>query len=309
MSIGAPHVVLGAGQVGAKVAQLLVAEGHHVILCRQSAAPSPVPGIVARRLDAHNAQAVAQVTKGAAVVYHCASPAYHLWHRDLLPLTRGIANGIRHSRAPLVVLDNLYMYGETAHIDEASVTSPVSRKGRLRAEAAAILLDVGATIGRAADFFGPETPISTLGEDFWRRILAGKSAQLFGDPDQPHSYSFTPDVARSLVALGSHPARGESAGTVWMLPTLPAQSTRTLVERFAAALGRTIRIGVVPTAVLRAMGLFSPTIRELAEMTYQWKQPFVVNSDKFQHNFGIAPTPWESAVAQTTAWAKKLVRA
>lgn len=300
MSRSQPHIVLGAGQIGSKVAQLLLTQEHDVVLCRRSAQPSPVRGLAITSVDLRDAAAVARITANAAAVYHCASPAYHRWHAELLPLTRAITDGIRRSRAHLVVIDNLYMYGETSHIDETSPITPVSRKGRLRAEAATILLEAGAAIGRAAEFFGPDTPTTVFGEAFWNRVLAGKSAQVFGDPDQPHSYSFSPDVARGLVALGTRPG----AHGVWMLPTLPAQSTRSLVEQFAAALGRSVAIQPVPTAVLRVMGLFSPMMRELAEMTYQWKQPFVVHSDKFQREFGLEPTPWSEAVAQTVRWAR-----
>jgi len=303
MSYKQPHVVLGAGQIGSKVAQLLLAEGHDVVLCRRTAQPPPIRGLSITSIDLRNATEVARLTANAAAVYHCASPAYHRWHEELVPLTRGIAEGIRTSRAHLVVIDNLYMYGETSHIDETSPIGPVSRKGRLRAEAAAILLDAGAAIGRAAEFFGPDTPTTVFGDAFWNRILAGKSAQVFGDPDQPHSYSFTPDVARGLVALGRHPG----SNGVWMLPTLPAEPTRSVVGRFAAAIGRTVPIQTVPTAMLRIMGVFSPMLRELAEMTYQWKQPFVVHSDNFQREFGIEPTPWGEAVAQTARWAQSSV--
>lgn len=300
MSYKQPHVVLGAGQIGSKVAQLLLGNGHEVVLCRRSAQPPPVRGLSITQVDLRDATAVARLTANAAAVYHCASPAYHRWHEELLPLTRGIADGIRASRAHLVVIDNLYMYGDTSRIDETSPIAPVSRKGRLRAEAAAILLDSGAAIGRAAEFFGPDTPMTVFGNGFWNRILAGKPAQVFGDPDQPHSYTFSTDVARGLVALGTRPG----SNGVWMLPTLPAESTRSVIARFAAAIGRTVPIQTVPTAMLRVMGVFSPMLRELAEMTYQWKQPFIVHSDNFQREFCIEPTPWSEAVAQTVHWAR-----
>lgn len=304
MSHTPQHIVLGAGQIGSKVAELLLSQGHEVVLCRKSARPSPVPGLSVTSVDLCDAAAVARLTANAAAVYHCAVPAYHRWHKELLPLTRGIAEGIRQSRTHLVVIDNLYMYGETSHIDETSPVAPASRKGRLRAEAASILLEAGAAIGRAAEFFGPETPTTVFGDAFWNRILAGKSAQVFGDPDQPHSYSFSPDVARGLVALGARPG----SNGVWMLPTLPAESTRSVIARFGAAIGHKVNIQTVPTAMLRVMGLFSPMLRELAEMTYQWKQPFIVHSGNFQREFGVEPTPWSEAVAQTVGWARNCGR-
>lgn len=299
------HVVLGAGQVGPRVAELLAERGHHVRIARKSSAPSRARGIETVAVDVRDPDAVARVADGATVVYSCVNPLYHQWPEMLLPMVRGITEGTRRAGARLVALDCLYMYGDTSHMNEASKVAPVSKKGQLRAEAGELLLEAGAAIGRAADFFGPDAPLSVLGEHFFRRVLAGKSAQMFGDPDQLHSYSFTPDVARGLVALGSRPdTRG-----VWMLPVQPAETTRAVVGRFAAALGREIPVSAVPTWLVRTLGVFDPTMRELAEMTYQWKQPYVVDDAKFRQAFSIGPTPWAEAVAETLAWAQATWRA
>lgn len=294
------HVVLGAGQIGPRVARLLSERGHRVRIARRTAAPSRASGLETIALDVRDGDAVARATEGASVVYSCVNPLYHQWPEMLLPMVRGIAEGTERSGARLVALDCLYMYGDTTHMNEASPVAPVSKKGALRAEAGEILLAAGAAIGRAADFFGPDAPLSILGEHFWRRVLAGKSAQMFGDPDQLHTYSFTPDVARGLVALGS---RADTRG-VWMLPVQPAETTRAVVGRFARALGRDIAISAIPTWLLRAAGVFDPTMRELAEMTYQWKQPYVVDDSKLRSTFGIGATAWDDAVAQTVSWAR-----
>ncbi|MBS2014804.1 MAG: NAD(P)H-binding protein [Deltaproteobacteria bacterium] len=294
------HVVLGAGQVGPRVAELLLERGHRVRIARKSAAPSRVPGLETISLDVRDAKAVAEAAKGASVVYDCVNPPYHEWPEKLLPMVRGVVEGARAAGARLVALDNLYMYGDTTLLNEESKVAPVSKKGKLRAEAGEIRLAAGASIGRAADFFGPNTPLTLLGDHFWNRVLAGKSAQLFGDPQQRHAYSYTPDVAAGLVALGSRP------GTegVWMLPVQPAETTAQVVARFGAALGQRIAISPVPTWVVRAMGVFDPTMRELAEMTYQWKQPYVVDDGKFRQAFGFGPTPWDEAIETTVAWAR-----
>lgn len=294
------HVVLGAGQVGPRVAELLLSRGHRVRIARRSAAPSRIPNLETVSLDVRDALAVERATAGARVVYSCVNPPYHQWAEMLPPMVRGMVEGTRRTGARLVALDCLYMYGDTSLMNEASTVSPRSKKGHLRADAARVLLDAGAAIGRAADFFGPTTPLSVLGEHFWSRVLAGKSGQLFGDLDQLHSYSFTPDVARGLVALGTQ----QDAAGVWMLPVQPAESTRAVVARFASALGREIPLATVPTWLVRAIGVFDPMMRELAEMTYQWKQAYVVDDAKFRAAFGFGPTAWEDAIDQTLPWAQ-----
>lgn len=283
------------------VAELLVERGHRVRIARRTAVPSRVPGLETVSIDVRDPADVARAAEGAAVVYHCVNPLYHQWPEMLLPIVDGITSGARRAGARLVALDCLYMYGDTAHMTEASPVSPVSKKGRLRVEAGKRLIDAGAAIGRAADFFGPDTPLSMLGEHFWRRVIAGKSAQVFGDPDQLHSYSYTPDVAAGLVALGS---RANTEG-VWMLPVQPAERTRDVVGRFAAALGREIPIRAVPTWLVRTIGVFDPMMRELGEMIYQWKQPYVLDDAKFRRTFGLAATPWDHAVRETLGWARR----
>lgn len=287
------HIILGAGQVGPLVAKQLVARGEQVRIGRSTARN---PGEIS--LDVRDADAVARLADGAEVVYHCVNPVYTEWNELLLPITRGIVEGTRRAGARLVALDNLYMYGDTSHMREDSPLTPCSRKGELRVRAAEVMLEAGAAIGRAADFFGPSPLAAIFGARFYERVLAGKRAEVFGDPDMPHSYSYTPDVAAGLVQLGLHAdARG-----VWMLPVQPAEPTRQVIGRFARAMNRDIGVMSVPNWMLRAVGVFSPLIREVAEMTYQWRQPYAVDDSKFRARFGVAPTPWDDAVAASVAW-------
>jgi nucleoside-diphosphate-sugar epimerase len=77
--------------------------------------------------------------------------------------------------------------------------------------------------------------------------LAGKKAQVMGDPDQPHTYSYLPDVAKGLAILGE---RNEADGEAWHLPNAPAVTTRQFVDQVYAALGTEPGIQAMP----RSMG-------------------------------------------------------
>ena len=300
------HVVLGAGQVGPLIAADLAARGLRVRIVRRGAFAAPTPGIEQVSTDVSDPAQAVEACRGAAVVYHCVNPLYTQWPTHLLPLTRGALAGATAAGARLVVLDNLYMYGDTSHMHEDAPVAPRSRKGELRVQAAAELLaahergDVRVAIGRAADFFGPGALQATVfGERFFARVLAGKSAEAFGDPDQPHSYAYIPDVAAALVALGL----ADDATGVWMLPANPAESTRAVIGRFARALGRDLEVSRLPTWLLRTIGVVSRLLREVAEMTYQWQQPYVLDDARIRARFGLAPTPWDDAIAATVAWA------
>ena len=94
---------------------------------------------------------------------------------------------------------------------------PTSAKAATRAAMTDELLHAHETgtvevaIGRASDYFGPGTTRSALGETVFGTALTGRTAQVMGDPDQPHSYSYTPDVAAALITLG-YPARRHRLG-------------------------------------------------------------------------------------------------
>ena len=124
MSNAPLHLVLGAGQIGPLVAQRLLARGLRVRIARRSAAPSRLAGVETVTLDVRDPAAVAKAAEGAAVVYHCVNPLYHQWPELLLPMTRGIVEGTARARARLVALDNLYMYGDTACMNEATKACP-----------------------------------------------------------------------------------------------------------------------------------------------------------------------------------------
>ena len=50
------------------------------------------------------------------------------------------------------------------------------------------------------------------------------------------------------------------------------------------------------------MGLVSPLMRGLAEMAYEFEEPFVLDTTKYESVFGTAVTPLATAVADTVAW-------
>ena len=98
-AMGELHVVLGAGQVGPRVAQALVERGHRVRVVRRTSRPLALAGVEGMSADVGDAEAVARATDGATSVYHCANPLYFEWPKLLLPMTRGIVEGTRRSGA------------------------------------------------------------------------------------------------------------------------------------------------------------------------------------------------------------------
>jgi nucleoside-diphosphate-sugar epimerase len=263
------------------------------------------------RGDAMDAAFCAEAARGAAAVYHCMNAAYfaRIWRETLPRLQANLVGAAARAGARLVVLDNVYALGRThgRPMDEETPLAPCSAKGEIRAElhrellAAAGRGDVRVAVGRASDFYGPGAGLSHLGERPLRQLLAGKPVQVTVNPDTPHTYHLSRDVAAGLATLGLDPA----ADGVWMLPCAPALTTRAMVELLAAALGAPARLQRLPPLLLAALGLAVPILRELRELAYQWEEPFVVDDRRFRARFGVAATPAAEGARLTAAWARQ----
>ena len=233
---------------------------------------------------------------------------YERWAEEFPPLQRGVLAGAASAGARLVVLDNLYAYGPPRRPaagrdhgrepDLGEVRHP-GRDDRGAARRAHASGQVEVAIGRASDYFGPGATRSALGETVFGTALAGKTAQVMGDPDQPHSYSYTPDVAAALITLGTAPG---ATGEVWHLPVAETRTTRQVIEQVYELAGHRPRILAAGRTTLRAIGLFKPEMREYLHTLYQFTDPWVVDDSKFRAAFGDHATPLDEALATTLAW-------
>ena len=108
-----------------------------------------------------------------------------------------------------------------------------------------------------------------------------------------------PDIAAGLATLGTD---ARAAGQVWHLPGPATVTTRALLDLVAAEVGHPVGVRSVPKLAVRALGLVNPMMRELAEMAYEFDEPFVLDTSKYQAAFGTAGTPLAAAIAATVAW-------
>ena len=302
------HVVFGTGQVGSTLAAHLAGLGVAVRTVSRHRPAELAGGTDWRSADVTDPEAATDAAKGASVVYQCVNAPYTQWPALFPPLQRGVLAAAERTGALLVVLENLYGYGPTGGkpMTEDLPLAATTVKGRTRAAMTAELLAaaeagrVRIAIGRASDFFGPGvTQGSTLGERVFGNALAGRRADFIGNPDLPHTYSYVPDIAAGLATLGTD---ARAAGQVWHLPGPPTVTTRALLDLVARETGHPVGVRSVPKLAVRALGLVNPMLRELAEMAYEFDQPFVLDTGKYQSAFGTAGTPLADAIAATLAW-------
>ena len=302
------HVVFGAGQVGSALSARLAALDLPVRMLSRHRPPAPLDAIDWRETDATDPESATEAAQGASVIYQCLNAPYTDWPERFPPLQHGVLAAAERTGALLVSLENLYGYGPTpgAPMTEDLPLTATTVKGRTRAAMTRELLaaaDAGRiriAIGRASDFFGAGiTTGTTLGERVFANAIAGKRADFIGNPDLPHTYSYVPDIAVGLATLGTD---SRAVGGVWHLPGPETVTTRALLELVAGEVGHPVGVRSVPKLAMRVLGLVNPMVRELAEMSYEFERPFVLDTNKYQSTFGTAGTPLADAIGATVAW-------
>jgi nucleoside-diphosphate-sugar epimerase len=302
------HVIFGTGPVGLTLAEQLRDSGKQVRLVNRSGKGQVPAGVELVAGDALQSEVVRTLCQEAVAAYHCANVSYEQQVTIIPRLQESIIEGVAAAGAKLIVTDTLYMYGQThgQAMKESSPYAATTRKGRMRAKVAETYLKahsegkVRVALGRAADFFGPRVLNSALGDHVFPAALTGKSIQLLGNIDLPHSYSYIEDVARTLALLGE---RDEALGKVWHVPVVtPVVTQREMTQQIGKMLGRPVHIQALPKLALQAAGLFNPVMHEMVEMFYQYTEPQIVDASAIEQAFGLRATPLEEAIRATIQW-------
>lgn len=294
------HVVIGLGNVGRSLAEQLVSEGAEVTVLTRRAASNPVSGAKHVVGNLANLRDLWRKIPQASVVYNCANPPYQHWSRDWPHLTRAVNAFAQSANAVLATASNLYGYGPApSPLTEALPLRATFRNGRVRLmswqETHELhrkgLLRV--TEVRAADYICTGSQ-SRVGDRVIPRVLSGKSVQLLGKVDTPHSWAFPADVARALMTVAND-ERGW--GRAWHVPSNPPRSQKQLVDDIADVAGvKRVKVSTLPQSFERFGAMVSPVIRELRETEYQFAKPFTVDSSAITSTFGIAATPWDDGL-------------
>jgi nucleoside-diphosphate-sugar epimerase len=306
------HVVFGTGAIGRAIMNELVRCGESVRMVNRSGRMDEVPaGVEVKAADLYDQAQVKEVTRGAKVVYQASQPAYHQWTEKFPSLQTSIIDGLTGGDAKLVLVENLYMYGA---VTERALTEDLpynahTKKGTTRSEMSKAAFDahragkLRVTAGRGSDFFGPwGLPTAAMGERTFYPMLHGKAANLVGDVDAPHTHTFVPDFGKALVILGE---RTEADGQAWHVPNyLPHVTQREMVTMIAEEMGVPPKFSAMGKMMMWIGGLFISEANEMVEMMYEFEQPFIVDSSRFETTFGMKATPMKAAIKETVAWYK-----
>jgi nucleoside-diphosphate-sugar epimerase len=160
---------------------------------------------------------------------------------------------------------------------------------------------VQAAIGRASDFFGPDD--TALTGYAIQPAVEGKTANLLGRTDLPHTFTYIADFGKLLATLGT---QDQALGQVWFAPSNPPITQVQFIRMVEAELGRPVKVMVGGPLMMRFLGLFNKEIAETVEMLFEWSQPYVVDSSKAEQSFGLKATPLPEAIRETLKWCQEV---
>jgi nucleoside-diphosphate-sugar epimerase len=255
---------------------------------------------------------VVQALQGTDVAYLVAGLKYEskVWQALWPTIMSNTIQACKTCGAKLVFFDNVYMYGKVDGVmTEETPFLPCSRKGKVRAKIAQMLMDeinagnLTALIARAADFYGPNVANSVPESTIIQNLKKGKKAQLFCSDKFVHSYTYTPDAGKATAMLGN---TEKAYHQVWHLPTHKNPLTgKEWVDTFARSFNTSTDYIILKKWMLRLIGLFTPIIGELNEMLYQYDRDYIFDSTKFEKAFNYEPISYEEGIQKTVDAALK----
>jgi nucleoside-diphosphate-sugar epimerase len=302
------QTILGAGgTIGVELVKELAHARHPVRLVGRN------PKLVEEATesvsaDISNLDQTILAVSGSTIVYLLVGLKYDLgvW-RELWP--RIIGNAIeacKRAQAKLLFFDNVYMYGKVGGpMNEETPFNPCSKKGEIRAQIATTLLNevkagkLSAMIARSADFYGPHARTSVANVLVFDKFAKRATASWLVNDSVPHSYTYTPDAAKSLALL----ANSESAwNQTWHVPTAPKPPTgKEFIKMVAKEFGVEPKYRVLRRPIIRVAGLFDSDIRESYEMLYQSESEYLFDSTKFSKAFSFEPTSYTEGTRRTAS--------
>src|SRR5215468_2068769 len=305
-------LVLGAtGGIGGTVARTFAARGWHVRALARHIPASPTDGWTWMQGDAMRADDVLAAARGASVIVHAVNPpGYRDWDKLVLPMIDNTIAAARAVGARIVLPGTIYNFGPDAFpmLTERSPQHPRTKKGAIRVELerrleAAARDGVGVIIVRAGDFFGPGAANNWFSGAL---VSPGKPVTRVRNPARPgvgHQWAYLPDVAETMVRLVERAAQLPAFAVFHMNGFFDRDGSEMVaaIQRVVAATGAaTPKHSRFPWWMLPLAAPFVPTLREMREMRYLWREPLRMPNAALVAELGEEPhTPIDAALATT----------
>jgi nucleoside-diphosphate-sugar epimerase len=298
-------LILGArGRFGLAATRAFAQAGWKVYAQVRPGGSGPaIAGVQWLALHPGNTAALAAAAPDASVVVQGLSPRYthKAWAADMPGLTQAAINVSRELGGTLLLPASVYNFGEGMPpvLHENTPQLPTTFKGRMRVaseqQIRAATQDGGmkAVVIRGGDFFGSGTG-SWLDLVMAKQLRQGKFTYP-GALDVPTTWAYLPDMARSFVKVAEqrhrlpafetlHFGGYQLTGQDWVDALAPIA-----VEQGWLKAEGDLRVGSVSWRLMRAVGLFVPTVAALCEMRYLWRTPYALANARLVALIGEEP--------------------
>ncbi|MGO4263686.1 FAD-dependent oxidoreductase [Lysobacter sp. TAB13] len=296
------NIVVGAGATGVATARLLAEAGHEVTLVSRRANVATPAGVKYVSGDASDANFMSMLAAGAQTLFNCAMPPYDSWPKLFPPLGSSLLAAAERSGANYVMLGNCYGYEPSAEpITESSPIAPTSIKGRVRAKMWADAMTahhsgrVRVAEVRASDFLGANAgSLYTL--TILPRLTSREPIAYPANLDVEHSWTYTEDAARTLIAAALNDA---AWGRAWHVPPVSNESAREVTFRLSQLAGiDPLHLIRMNSAEVEKIGRDDSIMAEISEMLYMFEQPFVMDAALTQQTLGVSASSLDRALSE-----------
>lgn len=296
-------VITGAGPIGTTLARHYVDRGVAVRVVTRSGSGLDHPLVERVAADVNDRSALRAAVSDATVIHHCIHASAYLvdvWEREL-PAAEAVMLAVAEEVGAVVVFpESLYAFDPAPPITESSAIVATSGKRGIRTRllAARAASPVPTISVVASDYFGPGAGANAhVGDRMLGPALSGGTVRPVGSADEPHSWTYLPDLATAMAAaVELH----READRLLFAPTTEPRTQREVATAYAATVGRTApRVAAMRPWLLRLVGRFHRETAGIAEMVEQFDRPFTMDSSATEALLGLAPTPWDVAVKET----------
>jgi nucleoside-diphosphate-sugar epimerase len=299
------HVVVGAGVVGSALAKLLADDGQEVIVITRSGSGPTHKNIKRIAADVSDLSNLLQIAPSAAAIYNCVNPPYHLWATEWPPIAESFLGYAEKTGAVLVTCSNLYGYGpvdvpmtESLPLNAPGVNGKVRAKMWMDAKALQDAGKIRATEVRGSDYVCAGEQ-GRVGSRVLPKVLTGKPAQVLGDIDMKHTWTYPLDVARLMQIVAKD---SKALGKAWHVPSNEAKTQKELVTELAAVAGvKNPKLSSVPNVIWNLLAVFNPLMKALKETAYQMERPYILDDSAARKAFGMQPTEWNLILKEVVA--------
>jgi nucleoside-diphosphate-sugar epimerase len=204
----------------------------------------------------------------------------------------------------LIFLDNVYSYKDLIGkgvYDEDTPEEAVSVKGEIRKTVTKQFLNglktnsLKGNVIKSSDLYGPYSLNSMIGDRFFEALFNKNIGEVLPLGNQPHSFTFTRDVARLAVDV----LEKDISIAVLHTPNTDPIGLEDLVKKTFGFMNTNPKLSKMPKFMFTITSLFIPPIKSIMAMQYQWNNRFEVVS---KYNKGFVPTTIDDGVRDTVEW-------